>query len=353
MNEIRCDPLSGHRVLIAEGRADRPHDYTISHKVGSKGDCPFCAGNENQTPEEVFRASVSGGSNRWDVRIVRNKFPALAPITCSDPDLTEAPNPNLSPLDANPSIRGEGLHEVIIESPEHYTRTTELGVAQLTAVLQATANRWEQIRNLSEFRSVQVFKNVGPAAGATMEHTHSQLIALPMIPPSLSRELKVMSGYREKASQCLLCEMQAAEKRLGHRLVAENDAFTAFCAYAGRQPGETWIIPKNHQADFLNIAPNDCQLLAEILDQVLRHLDVALRVPAYNSMIHSAPLEGDFVDHYHWRMVILPRVTTQAGFEWGSGCFINPIAPERIAQSMRRCVPVEHIPSSETSLLAS
>ena len=353
MNEIRRDPLSGHRVLIAEGRADRPRDYTISHSVGSKEDCPFCAGNENQTPEEVFRASISGEPDQWDVRIVRNKFPALAPVTSQNPDLIDESSLSLPLPGATPSIRGEGLHEVIIESPKHCTRTTELGVVQLTAVLQATANRWTQIRNLSEFRSVQVFKNVGPAAGATMEHTHSQLLALPMVPPSLSHELKAMSGYREKANQCLLCEMQSAEKRLGHRLVAENDAFIAFCAYAGRQPGETWIIPKSHQAEFFNIVPDDCRLLAEILDQVLHRLDVALKAPAYNSMIHSAPLEGDFVDHYHWRMVILPRVTTQAGFEWGSGCYINPIAPERIAQSMLRGVPVEHIPSSETPLLAS
>ena len=353
MNEIRHDPLSGHRVLIAEGRRDRPRDYTISHAVGSNEDCPFCAGNENQTPEEVFRSSISGGTDQWDVRIVQNKFPALAPHKSRNPDLNDESSLTMPLPCTIPSIAGEGLHEVIIESPKHCTRTTELGVAQLASVLQATAHRWAQIRNLSKFRSVQVFKNVGPAAGATMEHTHSQLIALPMVPPVLSRELKAMSEHREKANQCLLCEMQSAEKRLGHRLVAENDAFTAFCAYAGRQPGETWIVPKHHQADFLDVTPDDCRLLAEILDQVLRRLDVALQVPAYNSMIHSAPLEGDFVDHYHWRIVILPRITTQAGFEWGSGCYINPIAPERIALSLRRGVPVAQIPSRAIPLLAS
>ena len=353
MNEIRRDPLSGHRVLIAEGRGDRPRDYTISHTVSSKDDCPFCAGNESQTPEEVYRSSISGEPDQWNVRIVRNKYPALAIHRSQNSDFAGESSFSLPLPCAIPAIAGEGLHEVIIESPKHCTRTTELGVAQLASVLQVTAVRWAQIRNLSEFRSVQVFKNVGPAAGATMEHAHSQLIALPMVPPVLSRELKAMSEYREKANQCLLCEMQLAEKRLGHRLVAENDAFTAFCAYAGRQPGETWIVPKHHQADFLDVAPDDCRLLAEILDQVLRRLDVALQVPAYNSMIHSAPLDGDFVDHYHWRMVILPRVTTQAGFEWGSGCYINPIAPEKIAMSLRGGVPVSQIPSREMPLLAS
>ena len=147
--------------------------------------------------------------------------------------------------------------------------------------------------------------------------------------------------------------MQATETRVGQRLVAENVAFTAFCAFAGRQPGETWIVPKKHQAYFSANGPDDYRLLAEILDQVLRQLDIALTEPAYNSMIHSAPLEGDFADHYHWRMVILPRVTTQAGFEWGSGCFINPIAPERIAGAMRSGISVTHAVKSWATAQAS
>ncbi|MBC19554.1 MAG: galactose-1-phosphate uridylyltransferase [Planctomycetaceae bacterium] len=341
MNEIRYDPLSGHRVLIAEGRADRPRDFDISHSVDSNLDCPFCAGNENQTPDEVLRANTPDTADGWAVRIVRNKFPALslpsAPRHRKE-DLALDRLSDASGSNANPTVRGEGLHEVIIESPEHHIRTTELGVTQLTTVLHTTANRLEQIRGLSEFQSVQIFKNDGPVAGATIAHTHSQLIALPMITPSLSRELTAMALHREQTQHCLLCEMQENEIRVGKRIVAENVAFTAFCAFAGRQPGETWIVPKTHQPDFSATPFDDCRLLAEILDQVLRQLDVALTVPAYNSMIHSAPLEGDFADHYHWRMVILPRITTQAGFEWGSGCFITPIAPERIANAMRHGV---------------
>lgn len=350
MNEIRCDPLSGHRVLIAEGRSARPHDYKTSHVVGSRSVCPFCAGNERETPEEVLRA---GDTGRWQVRVVRNKYPALSLSRQADPDMASLSQTSLSLAEEVPTVAGEGIHEVIIESPDHHVRTTELGVAHLTIVLQTTKKRLEQIREFPTLQSVQVFKNVGPAGGATIEHAHSQLIALPIVPPSLCREQTVMTGHLQRTGHCLLCDLQDRERKEGQRMIAENASFVAFCAYAGRQPGETWILPKKHQADFIASSESDCELLAEILYQVLTQLDTALEMPAYNYMIQSAPLEGDSMDHYHWRLVILPRITIQAGFEWGSGCFINPIAPERIAESMRRQVSVENIPVKQQTPCAS
>ena len=361
MNEIRCDPLSGYRVLIAEGRSARPRDYETSHVVGSKSNCPFCAGNEKESPEEVLRVSSADDTDLWQVRVVGNKYPALSAPTQSGVDPTSA-NPTIHSSPAShcshlpdneiSAVPGEGLHEVIIESPEHYVRTTELGVTQLTAVLQATKKRVEQIRNIPTVRSVHIFKNVGPTGGATIEHTHSQLVALPIIPPALHRELSVMVTHQQRTERCLLCEMQEIEKNTEKRFVAENSNFTAFCAYAGRQPGETWIVPKKHQADFSAMSLSECRSFAEILDRVLSYLDVALQMPAYNYMFQSAPLEGDSIGHYHWRLVILPRVTTQAGFEWSSGCFINPVAPERIAEAMRKEVPVERVSINQTTSYA-
>ncbi len=350
MNEIRCDPLSGHRVLIAEGRTERPRDYQTNHVIESESICPFCAGNESKTPEEVLRTGGTNDTNAWEVRIVRNKYPALSPPAPVDPhlDLESAGTTSLLPEDETSTVAGEGLHEVIIESPEHHVRTADLGVAQLAVVLGTTKRRLEQIQTIPNIKSAHVFKNVGPAGGATIEHSHSQLIALPFIPHSLSRELEAMARHQQKTQHCLLCDLQENEIRGGQRLIAENANFTAFCAYAGRQPGETWIVPKNHLAHFSTIALSECESLAEILHQALAQLDIALKMPAYNYMIQSAPLEGTLIGHYHWRLVILPRVTTQAGFEWGSGCFINPIAPERAAEAIRRRVPVEEIEHSQT-----
>ena len=343
MNEIRCDPLTGSRVLIAEGRGARPCDFTISHQIESQQHCPFCFGNENDTPDEVLRLPASHDPEKWQTRIVSNKYPALAPLSRTLPPGDPSADTRSLPHEKIPPQAAEGIHEVIIESPDHCIRTTDLMVDHLAAVLQIVRKRMEQIKQIPELKSVQVFKNVGPTGGATIEHAHSQLIALPLVPPTIEREAVVSDSHFQHTGSCVLCDLWSNESSHRQRLVDENPGFGAFCAYAGRQPGETWIVPKKHQRDFTAIDDTDCHLLAEILHSVLQQIDQTFNVPAYNYMLLTAPLDGNSAAHYHWRWVIVPRITIRAGFEWGTGCFINPVSPERAAEAMRRRLPIDDI----------
>lgn len=344
MNEIRCDPLTGYRVLIAEGRSARPHDYKTSHQIQSQKLCPFCEGNENKTPDEVLRFPTAEDPHRWQARIVCNKYPAISPLIRSS-SAESPPTKTHGSLEANaPPLAAEGVHEVIIESPDHRIRTTELQVGHLAVVLQLTCKRLRQLCEIPALQSVQVFKNVGPAGGATIEHTHSQLIALPIVPPTLEREASATATHHRSTGACMLCDLWSQESANGSRVVAENPSFVAFCAYAGRQPGETWIVPKKHQADFTAIDESDCRRLADLLHLILDRIDTTFDVPAYNYMLHTAPLDGNSKDHYHWRLVVVPRITIRAGFEWSTGCFINPVAPRRAAEAMRRQVPIDDVP---------
>jgi UDPglucose--hexose-1-phosphate uridylyltransferase len=312
MSEFRHDPLAGYWVIVAEDRSERPQDFKIEQQVQAAGPCPFCAGHERETPREVMVTRDANDESSWQIRVVPNKYPALdlkMPEMISSQPTSSLPSSHNGELFE--TLNGTGMHEVIIETPQHLIRTTDLAPQQLSAVLRVYRDRLRELRQNQALRCAVIFKNVGPEAGATIEHTHSQLLGLPIVAPLLAAESAATEKHYRRHGSCLLCDLIAAEEQLDRRVVSGNDHYLAICPYAGRQPCETWILPRAHQADFDALDDDACDQLAAILLDILQAIDQALAVPAYNYLIQTAPFDSDSERHYHWRMVIVPRLTVR------------------------------------------
>jgi UDPglucose--hexose-1-phosphate uridylyltransferase len=227
------------------------------------------------------------------------------------------------------------VHEVIIESPRHIYDWSELPTKELVTVLSMFRDRMEHAYTLHHMTTALVFKNVGRDAGASLEHVHSQLIALPFVPEVLECELRKSAEFRNRTEGCLMCRLLADEIQQQTRMVIENAHFAAFCAFAGRQPYETWILPKSHASDFTQIDAQESQALAEILGELVRRLHGVLTPCAYNLVLHTAPREDQRAAAFHWHWEMIPRSTSLAGFEWGTGMHINSVSPERAAIRLR------------------
>lgn len=337
MSELRQDPISGRWVVIAEERAKRPRAFVADNSPVSLEGCPFCEGHEDETPRELFvirEENAEQSEHQWRVRVVRNKYPAL--------ELDAAPlATGLLPTDravdvaARDTLPGVGSHEVIIESPEHVLRTTDMSPDQLTDVLVAYRERLRALREDPRLKHALVFKNVGTAAGATLEHAHSQLIALPFVPPLIEEELQGAERYYERHGESVFDVILRDELAAGERIVAENDGFVAFCPFASRAPYEMWIMPRVHASHYEETEEPQLGELARLLHDVMHRLDVVLHQPAYNHVIHSGPFDRQNLHHYHWYVEVVPRVTKIAGFEWATGCVINVVQPEKAAEQLR------------------
>lgn len=339
-------------MLIAEGRSLRPNDFvgdvaqSISHSSES---CPFCRGNEDQTPPEL--ATVLDAEGNWQVRVVPNKYPVVSMMACGGREPSAyLPAHAANAGDLRPPLAKEaphGIHEVIIESPRHIYDWTELSPDELATVLRVFRDRIKDAYATHQIKSALIFKNVGEAAGASLEHVHSQLIALPFAPEVLDTELAVAAEYHQEHGQCLMCRLLSDEVQDGTRLVARNSHFAAICVYAGRQPYETWIVPNEHQHDFTQLSDEQSKELAVILQHVLRRfskLNDLPQLPAYNAVLHTAPSSGVLAAEFHWHWEIIPRSTSLAGFEWGTGMHINPVSPERAAFQLRSSNSSENLP---------
>ncbi|HTO91500.1 MAG TPA: galactose-1-phosphate uridylyltransferase [Candidatus Sulfotelmatobacter sp.] len=331
MPELRKDPVVGRWVIISTERSRRPTNFLpVSHE--KSGDfCPFCRGHEDKTPPEVWAYRPDGGAANtpgWQVRVVPNKFPALQ----IEGSLDRRGEGHYD------KMNGVGAHEVVIESPEHGADLAELPVEHLEKVLVAYRERCLDLHRDKRFRYVLIFKNQGPAAGATLEHTHTQLIATPIIPQILQEELAGSRSYFELKERCIFCDMvqQETDENNGKRVVNLTDHFLAIEPFAPRFPFETWILPRNHRASFPNMSDtHEVRDLAVILKDTLQRLNRALDRPPYNFVIHTAPVSEGDVDYYHWHLEIMPKLTRVAGFEIGSGFYINPTPPEDAAQYLR------------------
>ena len=326
MSELRKDPVIGRWVIISTERAKRPSDLMVDPGEPRGGFCPLCPGNEDKTPPEVFSIPGEGSNSQdWAVRVVPNKFPALI----REGSLHKRVEGMYD------IMNGVGAHEVIIETPDHTATFSSLPVAAFTNILLACKNRLNVLKQDNRLRYIAVFKNCGEAAGATLEHPHSQLIALPVIPRRVTEKLDGSQAYFNYKRQCVFCDIIQQELTDGRRLVAQNDDFIAFEPFAPRFPFETHILPRNHLAAFEDTA--DCMLpaLAEIMSIVFRKINKALGFPPFNFMLHTAPFNKDVSEFYHWHLEIIPRLTKIAGFEWGSGFYINPTPPEQAAQFLR------------------
>jgi UDPglucose--hexose-1-phosphate uridylyltransferase len=326
--ELRKDPVTGRWVIIATERSRRPSDF-FRQPVVTQGTrfCPFCPGNEQKTPPEVlaFRASGHPNGPGWTVRVVPNKFPALR----VEGDLERQGEGIYD------RMTGIGAHEVIIETPEHQASLADSSDKQVEEVLWAFRDRVLDLKKDQRLRYILLFKNHGEAAGASLEHTHSQLIALPVVPKRVLEELEGSRRYFDFKERCIYCDILHQEVKSGERIVLETDHFVALAPYAPRFPFETWVVPRRHSSHFeaaeTAILPN----LAWIFRNVLRKLDKVLERPAYNCVVHTAPLQDGTLAHYHWHIEIIPRLTKVAGFEWGTGFYVNPTPPEEAAQFLR------------------
>jgi len=326
--ELRKDPITSRWVVIATDRARRPSDF-IRQPVppAAAGPCPFCYGNEPKTPPEVLAYRSSGGPNQpgWSVRVVPNKFPALG----IEGDL------NRQGEGMYDKMNGIGAHEVIIESPDHALTMAAMTDHQVEEVLSAFRARVNDLKKDIRFQYIVLFKNHGEAAGATLEHPHSQLIALPVVPKRAKEEMdgsKVYFGFKER---CVYCDIVRQETSSGVRVVAETDRLLVLQPWAPRFPFETWILPKRHESHFEKTEDATLQSLARVLRTTLRRFDQVLEHPAFNLIIHSAPLQENHLAHYHWHIELIPKLTKVAGFEWRAGFYINPTPPEESAKFLR------------------
>jgi UDPglucose--hexose-1-phosphate uridylyltransferase len=329
MPEFRKDPFVDRWVIISTERAKRPVGYGSSGEVSDAGECPFCAGHEAMTPPEILvlrSESEAPNSPQWSVRVVPNKYPALV----RDGSGTQIVN-ELYAAEA-----GIGAHEVIIESPSHVTDMALLSDKQFETILRAYSDRITDLRGDRKLRCVLIYKNQGPEAGATLEHVHSQLVALPMVPKQLREEIGAAKTYYESKKRCVFCAVIGNETKGHERFVVENDRFIVVCPFAPRFPYETWILPKRHASFFERNSQQDQRDLARILREILRRFKHWLSNPPFNYVIHSNPLDQDGNDYYHWHIEILPKLIQVGGFEWGSGFYINTVTPEQSAGLLRQ-----------------
>ncbi|MGQ9603009.1 MAG: galactose-1-phosphate uridylyltransferase [bacterium] len=328
MPELRKDPVIGRWVIISTERGRRPTDFASVPAARSTSFCPFCEGNESKTPPEVL-AFREAGTERdkpgWRVRVVPNKFPALQ----IEGDL------NRQGEGIYDKMNGVGAHEVIIETPDHNKKLSDLDENHISEVILAWQQRVLDLKQDERFRYIVIFKNHGEAAGASLEHTHTQLVAMPIVPKRVIEELEGSRKYYEFKERCVFCDIVAQETFDDVRTVSANESYIAIEPFAARFPFETWILPRYHRSAFEESSKLEIVHLARILKDVLMRLDIGLSNPPYNFILHTLPLRGDNRIWYHWHVEIMPKLTKVAGFEWGSGFYINPTAPEEAAQYLR------------------
>lgn len=340
MSQLRQDIFSGRWVIIAAERSKRPDDFrppAEERKTTFAGFCPFCEGNEGKTPPEVYSYRKNGSKPDhpgWLVRVVPNKFPALKR---GGPPILKEEGGGLFPW-----MNGVGVHEVVIETPEHEKEFLDLSLSHLQRIIDAYRLRVRSIESESQYKYVHVFKNKGKEAGASLAHPHSQIIATPIIPKRVSEELNITSELYRRWGECIFCRLVKEEIERGERLIYKDEHFCAVTPFAPRFPFEMRVYPLRHTARFSETSTSESLALARALKTVLGRLREVLSDPPYNFFIHQAPnpnskegLNPGWLQTFHWHMEIIPVLTRVAGFEWGTGFYINPVAPETAASFLR------------------
>jgi UDPglucose--hexose-1-phosphate uridylyltransferase len=329
MPQLRKDPITFEWVIIAGERKERPQDFP---KIWDNGElpaydpkCPFCPGNEHLTPPEILTLRDGQTPPNWLLRVVPNKFPALR-IEGSTERLGKGMFDYMD---------GVGAHEVIIETPIHNARLPTLPGEQVKRVLLAYRERILDLKNDIRFVYILVFRNEGKEAGASLRHPHSQLIALPFIPHEVVLEIEGMKRYYSFRERCPFCDMVKEELSFKERIIAESENFLALEPFASKYPFETLLLPKRHHPSFADEPEQMLEEFAFFLRDILHRLDKALQNPPYNYTLHNIPLRNYSSDGFHWHLEIIPRISTPAGFELGSGIYINTVPPEDAAKILR------------------
>ena len=328
MPELRRDPIIGRWVIIAAERGKRPYDFVIEKDKTKGGFCPLCPGNESITPPEVLaygRPNHAPNGPGWKLRVVPNKFPALI-------------------IEGELDKRGEGIydkmngigaHEVIIETPNHSETLATMPVEQLSMIFHAYKDRIIDLTRDERFKYIIVFKNYGRSAGASLEHSHSQLIALPIVPQIIQEELDGCLRYFDYKERCVFCDIIRQEQQQDLRIIEENEEFITLSPFAPRSPFEMWVLPKRHQSRFTSVDDMQVGKLSELFSSTMKRLSKTLPNVPYNFMLHTAPVRESKLEHYHWHIELMPKLSTAAGFEWGTGFHINTVPPEEAAKILK------------------
>lgn len=331
MSEMRFNPITLDWVIMAQERASRPDDFhslapARSARVAHRDDCPFCPGNEHLSPAEISRVSAADGS--WLLRVIPNKFPAFIPTT----EVTRHRQGVFR------SMTAAGAHEVVIGHPRHDLDLAEMEAAHLNLLLRTYRERYTALRANPVVESIVIFKNNGASAGGSLEHSHSQITAAPVISSQVWARLQEARRYHELNGGCLYCAVMNEEIAVGERVLECGADFVAFMPYASLSPFHTWIYPRKHESSFDQISDEGIQALADMLARLLRRFRVAAGDPDYNITIRSAPVGEMTSGCFHWYLALVPRMTRLAGFELGSGAYINSMRPETCAERFRSVV---------------
>jgi UDPglucose--hexose-1-phosphate uridylyltransferase len=327
MSELRYNIVNRDWVVIATERAKRPHDF-VKAKTDAKPvpdfrkDCPFCPGAEGDLSDETMRIA---DKNSWRVRSIYNKFPALSPKE----------KPKRVNAGIYHSISGYGVAEVIIENPRHNTCVALMSDGEVEDIIKVYKTRYNTLKNMPGIEAITIFRNHGAGAGTSLEHPHSQLIATPIVPPQVRNRVESATHYFDTMGKCVYCDMLEQELAEKKRIVAENPDFVSFMPYASAAPFSTWIFPRRHVPSFGDINDAEIKDLAAMLRLTLAKLYIGLNNPDFNYTIRSIPVKEEGRDYFHWYLTVVPRISQPAGFEVGTGIFINTAVPEESAEFLR------------------
>ena len=337
MPELRKDPVVGRWVIISTERAKRPHDFVAPKGVEAQEQgCPFCEGHEDQTPPEITairKPHTQTNAPGWDIRVV----PSFAPVLRIEGQVDRRGK------GMHDVINGLGAHEIIVETPQHLSGFADLEADQIALALRSWVNRMLDLGRDLRFKYVLLFKNHGLIAGASIiRHCRSQAIAMPVNPKRVKEKLIGARRYFEYRERCIFCDLLKQELEQEKRIVQVTDHFVVTAPFASRFPFELCVLPRQHGSDFDAMKEDQIQDLARVLKTTLTKLKVALNDPPYNLIVHTAPFRRPKAGYwrsvdedFHWHIEIMPRLTRVAGFEWGTGFYINPTPPEESARFLR------------------
>ena len=332
MPQLRQNPATKEWVIISTERAKRPEDFQLPEEnehPDAKKSCPFCPGNESLAPDELFAFRTYDSKPNtpgWWIRVVPNKYPALIPVG------------NVKRLQLEELFRymdGVGDHEVLIESPDHEKTIATMDQKQVEEIFTAYRERYLTLKKDPRFEMIIIFKNHGRGAGTSLLHSHSQIIATPVTPMHVRYRVEEAMRYFDDNGECVYCAVLNKELKAKERIILETDNFVAKAPFASRSPFETVVLPKKHSSSFGHISVVETKELSYVMKQTLNKLHKALNNPAYNYIIYSAPCHEEDLEYFHWHIQIVPRVASVAGFEMGSGIYINTVIPEEAARFLR------------------
>ncbi len=330
MPELRKDPVTRRWVIIASERGKRPSDFVKTEIVENNSGCPFCEGREKMTPPEVLSYREVGTDNDtpgWTTRVVPDSNPLLSPVG----DLERR---GISIYD---KMNTFGFHEIVVETAEHNQNILTMEPWHIEKVLWAYKERINEIKKDDRIDHVLMVKNFGHDSGSRFQlvHPHSHILGFPAVPKRVVDKFRGAKKFFEYRERCIWCDMLLQEKDLQDRVIMENEHFLSFCPFASRFPFEAMIVPKTHRSHYEELTNEEIVHLAHILKHTVGKIFKALSSPSFNYIFFTAPWEVRYEEHFHWHIEIMPRVTGIAGFEWGTGFYINPTSPEAAAEILR------------------